>query len=122
MHYPVPHSNKTNKVDRKHYYPNVFRLGNVAVSRHAQARMDEQKISQAEFEDVLFQPDKDDIPEYESKNKVWREKNKLRIVIEKVPTPFSGACLVTTVFRVTRRSFQKKRRMNSHEEHNHFSK
>jgi hypothetical protein len=45
--------------DRQHYYPDVPGLGNVAVSRHVQQRMDEHKISQAVFERALFTPTKE---------------------------------------------------------------
>ena len=42
--------------DRQHYYPDVPGLGNVAVSRHAQQRMDEHKISRDVFERALLTP------------------------------------------------------------------
>jgi hypothetical protein len=45
--------------DRQHYYPDVPGLGNVAVSRHAQDRMDEQNISQDAFERALLTPIKE---------------------------------------------------------------
>jgi hypothetical protein len=44
-----------------HFYRNVPKLGNVAVSRHAQKRMEEKKISHEAFEHVLLAPVKQDI-------------------------------------------------------------
>jgi hypothetical protein len=40
-----------------HFYRNVPKLGNVAVSRHAQNRMEEDKISHEAFEGVLLDTD-----------------------------------------------------------------
>ena len=47
----------------KHFYENVPRLGNVAVSRHAQAQMIEAGISQEAFDRVLLEPTRPDIPD-----------------------------------------------------------
>jgi hypothetical protein len=83
--------------DRQHYYANVSGLGNVAVSRHAQDRMDEHNISQAAFERALLTP----IKEVEEGTEIlWRERDGIRIVIVQRPVPFSGAKLVKTVMRV----------------------
>jgi hypothetical protein len=83
--------------DRQHYYPNVPGLGNVAVSRHAQDRMDEHNISQATFESALLTP----IKEVEEGTEiVWRERDNIRIVIVQRPVPFRGAKLVKTVMKV----------------------
>ncbi len=46
----------------KHFYENVPRLGNVAVSRYAQAQMIEAGISQEAFDRVLLEPTRPDIP------------------------------------------------------------
>lgn len=89
---------KENKMDRKFYYENVPKLGNVAVSRHAQQRMDDEGVSQEVFEKCLLNPIKPDIPE--GADMVWRERDGLRIVILLNPVPFRGAKLVKTVYRV----------------------
>src|SRR3954454_13271975 len=47
----------------KHFYEDVPRLGNVAVSRHAQAQMIEAGISQEAFDRVLLEPTRPDIPD-----------------------------------------------------------
>ena len=80
----------------RHYFPNVPRLGNVAVSRHAQERVAEEEISEQDFETVLFKGR--DTPE--GFDVVWRELNGIRVVILRNPQPFRGALLVKTVFRV----------------------
>jgi hypothetical protein len=81
-----------------HFYRNVPKLGNVAVSRHAQARMEEDKISQEAFERVLLTPVEPDLRE--GTDILWRERDGIRIVILENPTPASGAKLVKTVYRV----------------------
>jgi hypothetical protein len=79
-----------------HYLSDVPGLGNIAISRHAQARMNEDGISEHEFLDALFNgsttPDGQDV--------IWREKDGVRIVILQRPTPFKGAMLAKTVYRV----------------------
>jgi len=47
----------------KHFYRDVPRLGNVAVSRHAQARMEADGISQEVFDKALFEPTRPDVPD-----------------------------------------------------------
>lgn len=84
----------------RHYFPNVPKLGNVAVSRHAQERVVEEGISDEEFETVLFKGR--DTPE--GFDVVWRELNGIRLVILRNPQPFRGALLVKTVFRVQRQA------------------
>jgi hypothetical protein len=59
-----------------HYYPNVPGLGNVAVSRHALARMEEWGVTQEQFTDVLHHPTKADVGE--GPGIVWRERNGVR--------------------------------------------
>jgi len=83
---------------RSFYYPNVPRLGNVAVSRHALAQMDAAQIPQEAFERTLLHPLRPDVPE--GSDIVWRERDGLRIVILTNPSPNRGATLVKTVFRV----------------------
>ena len=63
----------------KHFYENVPRLGNVAVSRHAQAQMIEAGISQEAFDRVLLEPPRPDIPD--GADILWRERDGLRLVI-----------------------------------------
>ena len=79
-----------------HYFPDVPGLGNVAVSRHAQARMVEDGISEHELKEALLNgsttPDGHDV--------LWREKDGVRVVILRQPTPFKGAMLAKTVYRV----------------------
>ena len=82
----------------KHFYENVKRLGNVAVSRHAQRQMETENISQEEFDRVLLEPVRPDIPD--GMDILWRQRNGLRIVILTNPTPNTGAKLVKTVYRI----------------------
>jgi len=83
--------------DRQHYYPNVPGLGNVAVSRHAQDRMDEYNISPSAFERALLAP----TTEVEEGTEIlWRERDNVRVVIIQRPVPFRGAKLVKTVMKV----------------------
>ena len=62
-----------------HFYRNVAKLGNVALSRHAQKRMEEDKISQDAFERALLTPIKQDIRD--GSDILWRERDGIRIVI-----------------------------------------
>lgn len=80
----------------KFYYENVPGLGNIAVSRHALARLEEHDISQSLFEDVLFNGEI--IPE--GQQITWRESKQIRLVIINKPEPFRGAKLVKTVYRI----------------------
>ena len=80
-----------------HYFPDVPGLGNVAVSRHAQERMAQDGISEKDFVGALMRGDT--IPD--GQDVVWREKDGVRIVILRKPTPFKGAMLVKTVYRIT---------------------
>lgn len=84
-------------VKREHYWPEVPGLGNIAVSRHAQARMDALGIPDAMFYEVLSKPTKiiDD-----AKNIRWHDGKGIRIVILTAPEPYRGAWLVKTVFRM----------------------
>lgn len=82
----------------KHYYEDVKGLGNVAVSRHAQARMADNGITQEIFERILLNPIRPDIKD--GMDVVWRERDGLRIVILTNPTPNVGAVLVKTVYQV----------------------
>jgi Domain of unknown function (DUF4258) len=74
------------------------KLGHVAVSRHAQKRMEEDNISQEAFERALLTPVKPDVRE--GTDILWRERGGIRIVILENPTPPSGAKLVKTVYRI----------------------
>jgi hypothetical protein len=79
-----------------HYFPDVPGLGNVALSRHAQARMVADGISEHDLKEALLNgsttPDGQDV--------LWREKDGVRVVILRRPTPFKGAMLAKTVYRV----------------------
>ena len=50
-------------MQRQHLYRGVTGLGHVAVSRHAQDKMDREGISQELFERVLLNPLKPDVQE-----------------------------------------------------------
>jgi Domain of unknown function (DUF4258) len=86
------------KFGMTHFYRYVIKLGHVAVSRHAQKRMEEDNISQDAFERVLLNPIQPDIRD--SADILWRERDGIRIVILENPTPSSGAKLVKTVYRI----------------------
>ena len=81
-----------------HFYREVPGLGNVAVSRHAQGRAEEDGISQEAFDRVLLDPLTADVPD--GAEIVWRERDGIRLVILTNPTPNRGAVLVKTVYRV----------------------
>jgi hypothetical protein len=81
-----------------HFYRNGPKLGHVAVSRHAQKRMEEDNISQEAFERVLLTPVKPDVRE--GADILWRERDGIRIVLLENPTPPSGAKLAKTVYRI----------------------
>jgi hypothetical protein len=81
-----------------HFYRNVPKLGNVAVSRHAQARAEEDGLSQEAFDRVLLEPIQSDIPD--GADILWRERDGIRLVILTNPVPNTGAKLVKTVYRV----------------------
>jgi hypothetical protein len=87
---------------RKHFYKNVAGLGNVAVSRHAQAKMDAEGIPEGTFERALLNPVRPDVPD--GIDVLWRERDGLRIVILTNPTPNVGAKLVKTVFRIEKQA------------------
>jgi hypothetical protein len=86
----------------KHFYRDVKGLGNVAVSRHAQARMEADGISQEAFDRTLLDPTRPDVRD--GAEVVWRERDGLRLVILTNPTPNVGAVLVKTVYRVQRQA------------------
>jgi hypothetical protein len=50
------------------------------------------------FENVLRKPVRPDIPGDEGT--VWRERDGIRLVIILRPTPFKGACLVKTAYKI----------------------
>jgi hypothetical protein len=87
---------------RTHFYRNVPRLGNVAVSRHAQSQMINAGITQEAFDKALLQPTRADVSD--GVEVLWRERDGLRIVILTNPTPNMGAKLVKTVYRVERQA------------------
>jgi hypothetical protein len=61
--------------------------------------MKEGGITQEEFERVLLDPIRPDIPD--GMDVLWRERDGLRVVVLMKPTPNLGARLVKTVYRVT---------------------
>ena len=81
-----------------HFYRDVPKLGNVAVSRHAQQRVEEEGISQEAFDRVLLTPTRPDTPD--GADILWRERDGIRLVILTNPTPNTGAKLVKTVYRI----------------------
>ena len=60
-----------------HFYRNVPKLGHVAVSRHAQKRMEEDNIYPEMFERVLLTPVKPDVRE--GADILWRERDGIRM-------------------------------------------
>jgi hypothetical protein len=86
----------------KHFYRDVPGLGNVAVSRHAQARLEAEGISQELFDQVLLDPIRPDIRE--GADILWRERDGVRLVILTNPTPNHGAVLIKTAFRVEKQA------------------
>jgi hypothetical protein len=82
----------------QHYYEDVTGLGNVAVSRHAQEQCAKDNISEADFQRVLLEPIRPD--RSDSKGIVWRERDGIRLVVLMNPTPFRGARLIKTAYRV----------------------
>ena len=90
-----------------YFYRNVPKLGNVAVSRHAQKRMEEDQIPQEAFERVLLTPVKQDIRD--GADILWRERDGIRIVILENPVPPTGAKLVKTVYRIQAQAKAKAR-------------
>lgn len=88
---------------KKFYDPDVKGLGPVAISRHAQDKAYYHHISEEQFHDVL--QNGQDTPEADGT--VMRDKDHVRLVIIK-PTPFKGAMLVKTCFRVEPQARAKK--------------
>src|SRR5208337_1099674 len=82
----------------KHFYRDVPRLGNVAVSRHAQARMEEDGIMQEAFDKVLLTPSRPDIPD--GADLLWRERDGLRIVILTNPKRILGYAHISCRVRI----------------------
>jgi hypothetical protein len=87
---------------RTHFYRDVPKLGNVAVSRHAQANMIKDGITQEAFDNALLHPTRPDIPD--GADILWRERDGLRIVILMNPEPPSGSVLVKTCYRIERQA------------------
>lgn len=82
----------------KHYYTDVPGLGNVALSRHAQARAEEERFNDVMVSQALHSPIGADIPD--GNNVVFRDRGPLRLVVNRRPQPFRGASLVTTIIRI----------------------
>jgi hypothetical protein len=79
-----------------HFYRDVPGLGNVAVSRHAQERLEQAGVTPQIADDVMMTGDT--IPD--GHDTIFRQKHGVRFVIIKRPTPFRGAALATTAFRI----------------------
>ena len=86
----------------EHFFRGVRGLGNVAVSRHAQARIVEDGIHPDAFTRALLDPTRPDVRD--GADVLWRERDGLRIVILTNPTPNVGAVLVKTVYRVEKQA------------------
>lgn len=80
----------------EHYFEDVPGLGNVAVSRHAQEKMTQEGITEDVFTHVLFKGKQT----REMFDVVNRDGKGIRIVILLKPSPWRGAVLVKTVFRL----------------------
>lgn len=87
---------------RENYYTDVPGLGDVAVSRHALEKLEQEGIAHERFEDALLRPTRPDVPD--GVDVVWRERDGLRIIILLRPTPDRGARLAKTVYRVMRQA------------------
>ena len=80
----------------QYYFEDVPRLGNVAVTRHAQAKAEEFGITEQQFIEVLLKGS--DSPD--GMDMLWRERNGIRLVIILYPMPDRGARLVKTLYRI----------------------
>jgi len=78
----------------QHRYDDVPGHGRVVLSHHAQDRAEEQQITDRQIEDVLFEGH--DIPDGDS---TLREFKGIRVVII-TPSPWKGAKLVKTIYKV----------------------
>ena len=81
---------------RKYYYSNIPHLGNIAVSRHAQSRLDEYKISQSIFEDILYNGKETK----EGFNILHKDSHGIRLIIILNPDPPTGAKLISTIIKL----------------------
>lgn len=81
----------------QHFFRDVPKLGHVAVSRRAQARCEELRISEEEFREALMSPHRD-VPD--GQEVLIRQRNHLHLVVQLYPKPPSGARLISTVYRM----------------------
>jgi hypothetical protein len=79
------------------HYENVPGLGRVNVSNHAQQRMIDHNISEAEFQRALMEPIQPDVPDGHNIVRRWR--NAVGLVILLHPEPDLGIKLITTIYR-----------------------
>jgi hypothetical protein len=77
-----------------HYWPAIPRIGNVVHTRHAQENAELHHITEAQVRDVLHNGE-----ETPDGNTTRLEKDGVRIVLIK-PTPFKGARLAITMYRI----------------------
>ena len=87
-------------MNQPHFYRDVPRMGNVALSRHAIERAERLGLTQKMIEDVLWlgrdTPDGFQV--------TLREYNNIRFVIMLRPKPFKGAKLVKTLYKIDPRA------------------
>ena len=86
----------------EYFFRSVSGLGNVAVSRHAQARITADGIHPDAYTRALLEPTRPDV--CEGADVLWRERDGLRIVVLTNPTANLGAVLVKTVYRVEKQA------------------
>jgi hypothetical protein len=82
----------------KHFYRDVPRFGNVAVSCTRRPAWRRTASLKKVFDKALFEPTRPDVPD--GMDILWRERNGLRIVIITNPTPNTEAKLLKTVYCV----------------------
>jgi hypothetical protein len=81
-----------------HFYRDVPKLGNIVITRHAQAQAEKWGITDEDIKRALFSPSGPDIPD--GLDVIWRQANGVRLVVLTKPFPDRGAKVVKTVFRI----------------------
>ncbi len=81
-----------------HFYRAVPGLGNVALSRHDQAKAEKEGFGDDMIRETLWNPDGEDIPD--GLHVVFRDRGPVRLVVNRKPDPPRGAALVTTIIHV----------------------
>jgi hypothetical protein len=80
----------------KHYWTDVPRLGNLAITRHAQSQAEARGISETMVADTLAHGE--DTPD--SPSTVFRDRGRIRLVIIPRPEPYRGAALCVSIIRL----------------------